>query len=228
MKNLLYLFLIALTFNSCKQDTKQNDVPSETKTEKLSVAQKIANAHGFEKWDKVTSLEFRFGGSQDNPNSGRFWKWQPKTNAILLKQDTITFQYNRNQMDSVAIQKDKAFINDKFWALIPFQLVWDKGLTFSEVKKAISPIKNEELNQLTITYSNEGGYTPGDAYDIFFNDSYIIKEWNFRKGNAPEASLSNTFETYNNYGGIQIAKDHKKATGDWNLLLRDIKIEFED
>jgi hypothetical protein len=227
MKNLLFLCLLFFTFSTCKQENQVTN--NETKTTKeLSIAQKIANAHGYDYWKKVKSFEFRFGGSLDNPNSGRFWKWQPKTNNITLKYDTISFQYNRLQMDSIAINNDKAFINDKFWALIPFQLIWDEGLTFSEVEKTSSPIKKEELNKLTITYSNEGGYTPGDAYDIFFDDNYIIKEWVFRKGNNPEPSLTNTFETYSNYGGIKIARDHKKENSDWNLLLRDNNIEFED
>ena len=77
-------------------------------------------------------------------------------------------------------------------------------------------------------YSNEGGYTPGDAYDIYFDDNYIIKEWSYREGNITEPSLSNTFENYQEFNGIKIALEHKKAEGDWNLLLRNIKVELEE
>jgi hypothetical protein len=226
MKRILFIGLCLSTILACKQ---QNTTPNiEPTATELSVAEKIANAHGFEHWNKVTHMEFRFGGSPENPESGRFWTWNPKTNDITLKRDTISFQYNRHQMDSLAIQSDKAFINDKFWALIPFQLIWDEGLSFSKVEKVRSPIKEEMLNKLTITYANEGGYTPGDAYDLFFDDDYMIREWNFRKANAPEPSLSNTFETYSDYAGIKIARDHKKGDGTWNLLLRDITIKLED
>lgn len=131
-------------------------------------------------------------------------------------------------MDSIALKADRGFINDKFWALIPFQLIWDEGTTISEVEKSQSPIKKEKLNKITILYSNEGGYTPGDAYDIYFDDNYIIKEWSYREGNTTEPSLSNTFENYQEFNGIKIALEHKKAEGDWNLLLRNIKVVLEE
>jgi hypothetical protein len=127
----------------------------------------------------------------------------------------------------LALKADRGFINDKFWALIPFQLVWDEGTTISEPEKATSPVRQQDMNKISITYSNEGGYTPGDAYDIFYDDNFIIREWNFRRGNAEEPSLSNTFENYGNYNGIKVAQDHKFAEGDRNLLVRNVKVNFE-
>jgi len=131
-------------------------------------------------------------------------------------------------MDTTAIKADRAFINDKYWTLIPFQLIWDKGLTISDPISGISPVKQEELFKITITYSNEGGYTPGDAYDIYYDKDFIIREWSYRKENTPEPSLSNTFENYQGFNGIKIALEHKKAEGDWNLLLRNIKVELDE
>ena len=55
-------------------------------------------------------------------------------------------------------------------------MVWDSNATISETKKAEGPISKDELNMITMTYSDEGGYTPGDAYDIFYDDDYLIKE----------------------------------------------------
>ena len=130
-------------------------------------------------------------------------------------------------MDSIAMKADRGFINDNFWLLIPFQLGWDEGTTISEPIKVKTPIGNIEMNKITLTYSNEGGYTPGDAYDIFYGDDYIIKEWAFRRGNKPEAGLINTFENYQDFNGLKIALDHKKAEGDWNLKLSDVKVILE-
>ena len=213
--------LIALW--SCKQKEEKQIIEKE-----LTVAEKIANAHGFQQWNKVKTFEFTFGGKMEDPNSGRSWVWNPKTNDIILTRNGETMEYNRNSMDSVALKADRGFINDKFWALIPFQLVWDEGTVFSEPEKIKSPIKNQDLTKITITYSNEGGYTPGDAYDIFYDENYIIQEWNFRKGNATEPSLSNTFENYSDFNGLKIAQEHKKSEGDWNLLVRNIKVEIEE
>jgi len=221
-KLLLFSFLIITA--SCKQAEEKKEEP----VKELTIAEKIANAHGYENWSKVKTFAFTFGGSINDPNSGRAWVWNPKTNDIKLTRNGEVTEYNRSSMDSTALKADRGFINDKFWALIPFQLVWDSGTTISESEKATSPVNQEELNKITLTYSNEGGYTPGDAYDIYFDDTYTIREWSFRRGNAPEPTLSNTFEDYQDFNGIKIALSHKRAEGDWNLLLRNIKVEIEE
>ena len=46
-----------------------------------------------------------------------------------------------------------------------------------------------EVTRCGCHYLSEGGYTPGDAYDIYFNEDYMIKEWTFRKGNSDRTYL---------------------------------------
>ena len=128
-------------------------------------------------------------------------------------------------MDSLSIKTDRAFINDKFWLLIPFQLIWDEGTTISNSTKDIAPLSKTQLNKIILTYSNKGGYTPGDAYDIYFDENYLIKEWAFRKGNKTEAGLINTFENHQDFKGIKIALEHKKANGNWNLKFTNVTIK---
>ena len=211
MKNLCLALLLVLFFVSCNNHKKEN---------KLSIAKNIANAHGFENWKNVSEVAFNFNGK-------RHWIWNPKTNAVTYTKDTITLNYNRSNIDSTVIQIDRAFINDKFWLLIPFQMVWDDGLEISNPTKVEAPISKDSLNKITLTYSNIGGYTPGDAYDLFFDDTYLIKEWIFRKGNSETPSLINTFENYKDFNGIKIALDHKNAEGNWNLKFSDVKITLK-
>lgn len=218
---LLSLFII---LSSCKQTEEKKEEP----VKELTTAEKIANAHGYENWHKVKTFAFTFGGKMEDPNSGRAWVWNPKTNDIKLTRNGEIIEYNRNNMDSIALKADRGFINDKFWALIPFQLIWDEGTTISEPTNAESPIKKQKLNKIVLTYSNEGGYTPGDAYDIYYDDTYIIREWSFRRGNAPEPTLSNTFEDYQDFNGLKIALSHKRGENERNLLLRNIKVEMEE
>ncbi|MBT8274377.1 MAG: hypothetical protein KJO77_11270 [Bacteroidia bacterium] len=227
MKNvILYLFLIVM-LSSCKSENKVEGTTILADQE-LSTAQKIANAHGFHHWKNVKTFEFTFGGKMEDPSSGRSWTWHPKSEDVTLKTSNDTITYNRRSMDSSALRADRAFINDKFWALIPFQLVWDEGLTFSEKETAISPIKQKEYSKITITYANDVGYTPGDAYDLYFDDDHIIREWNFRKSNDSVPTLSNTFENYQDFNGLKIALSHKRNKDDWNLLIRNVKVVLDD
>ena len=48
------------------------------------------------------------------------------------------------------VDYDKGFINDKYWLLVPFQLVWDTSATISEPKNVQSPINKEQLDMITI------------------------------------------------------------------------------
>ena len=78
------------------------------------------------------------------------------------------------------------------------------------------------MQKLTIVYSSEGGYTPGDAYDFFFDDDYKIREWIFRKSNQTEPSTITTWEDYESVGGLLISKMHVKDTGDSSISFTDV------
>ncbi|GAA4270705.1 hypothetical protein [Hyunsoonleella aestuarii] len=200
MKKIIYALFVFVIL-SCNESKK-----SESKKQPLTVAQQIANAHGYSNWKNVSEISFTF-------NEKRGWTWNPKSNNVVLRTLADTISYNRKQIDSSLTRIDKGFINDKFWLLIPFQLIWDKGITISNPSQLKAPISKTRINKITITYPDKGGYTPGDAYDIYYDDNFIIKEWGFRKGNEPQARIINTFENYKDFDGIKIALNHKNMDG---------------
>jgi len=219
MKNFIYIAFIGLLFISCKQKSETKQPEKE-----ISIAEKIANAHGFENWKQVSEIQFTFNVDEDSSHFERSWIWKPKANEVIALSKKDTINYNRSVIDSTLTKTDSGFINDKYWLLVPFQLVWDESITISEGIKEEAPISKTQLNRITITYPNEGGYTPGDAYDIYYDDDFLIKQWIFRKANQKEPSVITTFENYQDFNGIKIALDHKKAKGNWNLNFTNVKI----
>ncbi|MDO5971650.1 hypothetical protein Q4Q35_17745 [Flavivirga aquimarina] len=215
MKKILFIVSLISLCYSCKQKEEKALVVTET-----SIAEKIANAHGFEHWKNVSEITFTFGGKRN-------WTWNPKTNDITLITKKDTIHYNRKTIDSTSQKADRGFINDKFWLLIPFQLVWDTSAGISDPIKTEAPISKTEMNKITITYSKKGGYTPGDAYDIYFDKDYIIREWAFRKGNKAKAGLINTFENYQDYNGIKLALGHTKQAGNQGVKFTNVKVTFQ-
>lgn len=227
MKSLYISLICLLLVSACKSDKSETIITDESKD--LTVAEKIANAHGFENWKNVEEVQFTFKVDRDTiKGKGRSWVWNPKEDKVKMESDETMVAYMRHKMDSMHMATDRAFINDKYWLLVPFQLVWDYSATISESKEAVAPISNAKLNLITLTYPDQGGYTPGDAYDIFYDNNYMIREWIFRKGNAKEPSLITTFENYKDYNGIKIATDHKMEGGNWNLNFTDVSITLDD
>ncbi|MBU2939309.1 hypothetical protein KO494_07135 [Lacinutrix sp. C3R15] len=218
MKNTYFLACILFVLISCNKEEKKG-IEKE-----LSIAEKIANAHGFKNWNKVSKIDFTFNVDKDSTLFERSWSWKPKTNDITLISNKDTINFNRKTLDSTSRKADQSFINDKFWLLTPFQLVWDSNTTITKPSQEKAPISNSLLNKITLTYSNKGGYTPGDAYDFYYDNNYFIKEWIYRKGNAKTPTLITTFENYKGFNGIFIATDHIKKGENWNLNFSKIQI----
>lgn len=220
MKKTVFLLLISTFVFSCNKI--KNEPPSEN--EPLSLNEMVAFAHGIEYWDQVEELHFTFNVNRGDTHSNRSWIWKPKTDDVSLIKNGDTLNYNRKNLDSISLQADPGFINDKYWLLAPFNLVWDEGTTFSQKDSVQAPISNKTMQQLTITYGEEGGYTPGDAYDFFFENDFMIKEWIFRKGNDSVPTMITTWEDYKDFDGIKIATMHQNPEGTFKLYFTNIEV----
>ena len=213
--------LALLVFISCKTDKKT--VAAEPEAEK-SVLEKIAQASGYDNWKGISSLKFTFNVDRDTIHSERKWYWNIAANEVtgISYGDSVT--YNRAAVDSTSAKVDAAFINDKYWMLAPFNLVWDQNnFTYQLDSVAEAPISKQSLQKLTIVYGSEGGYTPGDAYDFYFGDDYLIREWAFRKSNQPTPNVITTWEGYQDFEGLKIATIHKNAAGSFQISFTGIE-----
>jgi hypothetical protein len=221
MNKLLLIIVVLGLCLSCKQKDETKIVEKE-----LSIPEKIANAHGFKNWSTVSKISFTFNVDRDSSHFERSWTWKPKTHDVTLITGNDTIAFNRKSVDSTSLNADKGFINDKYWLLAPFQLAWDQDTNISEATKSEAPMSKTQLNKITLTYPNEGGYTPGDAYDFYYGDDFLIKEWVYRQGNAKEPSMITSWGNYQDFNGVKIGLDHLKPEGDWKLYFTGVKVEI--
>lgn len=216
MKTIILLATIILATTSSFMMATQED----------AIFQKIANANGFQEWKNVEEIKFTFNVDRDTTHFQREWTWKPKTNDIIASSAKENISYNWSDMDSITHKTNAGFINDKFWLLAPYQLIWDAdNLTHKLHQEAVAPISKSTMQKLTIVYGNEGGYTPGDAYDIYFKDDFIIQEWVFRKANQLEPSMITSFEDYKMINGLNIATMHKMAEGNFKLYFTGVEVK---
>ncbi|RNC91653.1 MAG: hypothetical protein ED555_00570 [Allomuricauda sp.] len=219
---LLMLLILGVACKEAKKETTNAEVTT------LTVSEKIAMAHGYANWGTVEQLNFTFNVDRDSTHFERSWIWKPKTNDVISISGTDTLAYNRNAMDSAAYKVNGGFVNDRYWLLAPFNLIWDaQNIETTHEIGSTAPISGETMQKLTIVYGNEGGYTPGDAYDFYFKDDFLIKEWVFRKANQEEASMMTTWENYMVVDSLTLARDHKRPDSNFNLYFSGVKINAE-
>ncbi|MEO1012604.1 MAG: hypothetical protein AAFX53_14960 [Bacteroidota bacterium] len=226
MKRIFGVLTLVLCFAvGCKQQKMR--VHEEVR-EKSSILEKLAFAHGYGEWGKVTELQFTFNVDKDSSHFQRTWIWKPKVNQVTSISGSDTITYSRKAMDSVSHKINSGFINDKYWLMAPINLLWDKdNLQLTHEKNVVAPISNKPLQKLTVLYGSKGGYTPGDAYDFYFGEDMLIEEWVFRKGNALEPSLATTWEDYKDIKGLKVAQKHRNEDGSFLLYFTKVAVKVQ-
>ena len=177
-----------------------------------SATDSIAAAHGFGNWDDVERLDFAFAVDVSDTNRvTREWTWFPREDSVVLGGAAGGAAYRRGGgLDSTALAADAHFINDTYWLLMPFYLVWsEEGYERAVTYRDTMPISGAIGTKVTVQYRAEGGYTPGDAYDLFVDDDYRLREWVFRKGGQPKPSMVMDWSGYETHGGLVLPTDHR-------------------
>lgn len=218
MKNYLFLLSFLWMISSCEQKAEMPD----------TLPFKVAKAYGFENFDQINSIAYTWNVQRDSVNVlSRDWKWNIKDSTVYYSGPDTTFTYSLTA-DSLPKQ-DGGFINDKYWLMMPFQLAWDTGYTYETLENVPSPIAGANSTKLTILY-NSGepaasgmGYTPGDAYDLYLNDDFMITEWVFRRGNGPEGRAM-TWENVQSFGPVKFATDHANDAGQRFIWFTNIEV----
>src|SRR5690606_18443975 len=199
---------------------------NEKEAEKpLNAIEKVAYAHGLEHCNQVDEIKFTFNVDRDTTHFERSWEWRQKKNEVTLIKDGKKLNFNRDQiLSDEELAADKNFINDVYWLLAPYKLVWDEHKTYSEPVMDIAPISKDSLQKLTIVYESQGGYTPGDAYDFYIDKNNMVQEWVYRENNSTTNCMITTWESYKDYNGLKIATMHQNDNGVFKLYFTGIKV----
>lgn len=199
---------------------------TSTKNSKNSEVLEIARAYGDDNFDKVKMIEFTFNVQRDTSHTERGWKWVRETNMITSTDKGKATTFKRYDTSTGELKQLNAkFTNDEYWLLFPLHLKWDNGYTFTKNDTATAPLSGQKCHLYTVKYNDKDGFTPGDMYDLYTDENYVIKEWAFHKKAAAEASLITTWEDYQDLGGLKIAKDHRSKDGKFRLFFTHINVQ---
>jgi hypothetical protein len=181
-----------------------------------SEAKRIANAYGVSRFDQVEAIRYTFHVSREGQLVERRWVWEPEGDRVRYEGpdqegNMVEKTYARKELtpDATDLLKiDAMFMNDQYWLIFPYHLVWDKGVTLTAAGNQPLPLPPGKALKLTVAYPSEGGYTPGDAYDLFYGSNGILKQWIYRKGGTAPARAS-LWAPPQKVGPLLISVDHQ-------------------
>lgn len=182
------------------------------------------STQGCEALDQLDELRFTFNVESSGAlKVSRGWLYRPRTREVVrtVEETTTTFTFGAPEGDTQT-QADAQFINDSFWLMPQCHFAWASDATVTDQGSAVLPIGEGEANKITVRYASDGGgYTPGDAYDLFVQDQKIVA-WIYRRGAATEPTLITTFTDYVSAGPLSVATEHLSEDGEFRLFFTDV------
>jgi hypothetical protein len=170
---------------------------------------------GTDQLDRIEELRFTFNTERDGVRkSTRAWTWRPAEGTVTRTVDgtSLTFRYGNPANDDEK-KADWQFVNDSFWLLPHLHARWaGSDLTVTDGGMVSGPLGVGEVRKVTLAYaSTGGGYSPGDAYDLFLDPQGRMVAWHYREGGQVEPSMTTTFEGWVEVGPLWIATERRDA-----------------
>ena len=110
------------------------------------VAEKLAKTYGVELFGQVEAIRYTFNAQFPGVDLSRSWIWEPKTDQVTLRREGQIGPAGKGHVQAVATRSVKpanvrdeiepGFVNDQYWLLLPFHVVWDGGAAVEDVGHA--------------------------------------------------------------------------------------------
>jgi hypothetical protein len=202
------------------------------------VAEKIAKAYGLDSFGQIEAIRYTWNAQFPEVNLSRSWVWEPKTNKVSYEgkdkdSKPVKVTYMRSELssqpDAVKNEVDPAFINDNYWLLFPLHAYWDTSATVTDQGMQKLPVGNGSAELVAVKYPKEGGYTPGDTYELYVGKDNRLEHFVYHRGGPKKPSLvSATWAGYKTAGPLMISTDHR-GTADGkplHIFLSDVSVKL--
>ncbi len=73
--------------------------------------------------------------------------------------------------------------------------------------------------------THQDGYTPGDVFELFYDDDYMITSWIFKRGGEGEGRPT-VWKENKIFNGITISTEHRNDQGG-GLWFSDIEVNLK-
>lgn len=192
----------------------------------------VADAYGIQSFASVDQIRYTFNVKVGERRVKRSWIWEPHANRVTFIEDGKPFGYSRNELNNNPPENlkkvDARFINDQYWLLFPFHLVWDDKAKVEDTGEHKLPMGDGNGQRLVVTYPPTGGYTPGDIYELFIDENHHVTHWIYRRGGSPKPTRIATWEDHRKVGPLTICFNHIGSDGKFQLWFTDVAVKLKN
>jgi hypothetical protein len=185
------------------------------------IVEQIAKTYGLDSWGQIEGLRYTFNLELPGLKLklAHTWEWEPKTGRVTYEGKDkdgkpVKVTYLRSQLNSqpanVKEEIDPAFINDQYWLIFPFHVVWDSGADVQDTGKHKLPLGKGSAERVLVKYPSGGGYTPGDTWELYVGSDNRVQEFIYHRGGSAKPSVVvATWAGYKKAGPLLISTDHR-------------------
>jgi hypothetical protein len=183
-----------------------------------AVVDQLGKTYGLDSWDTVEAVRYTFNAQLGTISLARSWTWEPKTNQVTYEgKDSagkpVKVTYLRSQIGSQSDdenQIDPGFINDQYWLILPFHIVWDTSATVSDEGQQKLPLGTGSADKIVMKYPSSGGYSVGDTWDLYLGpDGHIVEMVYHRGGPKKPTTVIAPWTGYKKAGPLLVSTDHQ-------------------
>jgi hypothetical protein len=190
--------------------------------ERPPVAEQMAKTYGLDSFGQIEKIRYSFHFELPGVKVARTWEWEPKTGQISYeskdkdgKPVKVTYQRSQlgSQSDTVKNEIDPDFINDQYWLLFPLHVSWDGGAKVTDEGLHKLPLGKGSAERVVVKYPSEGGYAPGDTWELYVGADHRVEEFIYHGGGPgtqqrPKVLIA-TWAGYKKAGPLLISTDHR-------------------
>ena len=187
-----------------------------------SIAEQIGKAYGLDSFGQVEAIRYTFNIPAFKLS--RTWVWEPKTDTVSYegtdkegKPVKVTYKRGElsSQSDAVKSEIDPAFVNDHYILLFPLHVEWDDWATVTDEGTHEMPISKKPARRVVVKYPSQGGYSPGDTWELYVGKDNRLEEFVYHGGGAAAIKgYTGTWEGYEKAGPLLLSTDHEGTTVD--------------
>jgi hypothetical protein len=160
--------------------------------------------------------------------------WEPKTDTVSYEGtdkdgNRVKVTYKRDELssqsDAVKNEIDPAFVNDHYILLFPLHVAWDSWATVTDEGIHEMPISKKPARRVVVKYPADGGYSPGDTWELYVGKDKRLEEFIFHRAGAGFPKVyTGTWEGYEKAGPLLLSTDHEGTIEDG----KNVRAYFSD